>query len=38
MTIMLSDTTIRNVLIDARVEQLRGGRPPRDGGRIPRRN
>ena len=38
MTSMLSEPVALNILIDARIEQLRGGRVRRCGGRLPRRN
>jgi hypothetical protein len=38
MTSMLSEPNALNILIDARIEQLRGGRARRQSGRLPRRN
>jgi hypothetical protein len=38
MTLTLSDPTALKIVIEARLEQLRGGRPVPSGGRIPRRN
>jgi hypothetical protein len=38
MTSMLSDPGTMNILIDARIEQLRGGRLRRTAIRLPRRN
>ena len=38
MTISLPDTTAINILMQTRIEQLRGGRPRPARGRIPRRN
>ena len=38
MTSMLNEPVALNVLIDARIEQLRGGRVRRYSSRLPRRN
>ena len=38
MTSMLSEPVALNILIDARLEQLRGGRARRGSSRLPRRN
>jgi hypothetical protein len=38
MTSMLNEPGALNILIEARIEQLRGGRVRRFGGRLPRRN
>jgi hypothetical protein len=38
MTSMLNEPRALNVLIDARIEQLRGGRRLLGSGRLPRRN
>ena len=38
MTSMLTEPGAINVLIDSRVEQLRGGRPASHRIRLPRRN
>ncbi len=38
MTYALSDPTTMKILMDARLEQLRGGRPRPAHGRLPRRN
>jgi hypothetical protein len=38
MTIMLTEPVAINVLIDSRIEQLRGGRLPPSRIRNPRRN
>ena len=38
MTIMLTEPGAINLLIDSRIEQLRGGRPRTSRTRLPRRN
>jgi hypothetical protein len=38
MTIMMTEPGAINLLIDARIEQLRGGRPRSTRVRLPRRN
>ena len=38
MTSMLTEPVALNILIEARIEQLRGGRVRRTSSRLPRRN